>query len=106
MKPLEANLFPLLVSPEALRVYRYGHKDPKKLQGYLRQEGFFAEIRGNEVWVYGAEAPEARAAFLGEHKPQGPKERVKAFNSYLNRFLAQKGFYRSNSFVCYLIAPP
>ncbi|WP_448568972.1 hypothetical protein, partial [Thermus sp.] len=92
---LEVNLFPLLVSPDALRVYRYRHRAPQKLLAYLRAEGFFAEIRGQEVWVYGVEDPQARAPLLGTLTPKGAKEAAKAFNGYLHRFLTRKGFYRN-----------
>lgn len=96
MSPLhEVNLFPLLVSPDALRVYRYQHRAPQKFLAYLRAEGFYAEIRGEEVWVYGVEDPQARAPFLGTLTPQGAKEAAKAFNGYLHRFLTQKSFYRN-----------
>lgn len=91
----EVNLFPLLVSPDALRVYRYQHRAPQKFLAYLRAEGFYAEIRGEEVWVYGVEDPQARAPFLGTLTPQGAKEAAKAFNGYLHRFLTQKGLYRN-----------
>jgi hypothetical protein len=33
---LEVNLFPLLISPDSLRIYRYGHQAPQKLLAYLR----------------------------------------------------------------------
>lgn len=80
---LKANLFPLLVSPESLRIYRYRHRMPKRLLDYLRSQGFFAEIQGEEVWVYGAEDPEARAPLLGTLPPRGAREATKAFNGYL-----------------------
>lgn len=92
---LKANLFPLLLSPEGLRIYRYGHKEPQRLLGYLRAQGFFAEIHGQEVWAYGVEAPQARVHFLGTLKPKGTTETTKAFNGLLHRLLAQKGFYRN-----------
>ncbi len=92
---LKANLFPLALPPEALRIHRYGHKEPQRLLGYLRAQGFLAEIHGQEVWAYGVEAPEARARPLGTLRPEGVVETAKAFNGHLHRLLAQKGFYRN-----------
>jgi len=94
MKPIFVNLFRLHTIPNVLRIWRYKHSQPKKLMSFLRSGGWYAEIRDNEVWAYGVEAPDARATFLGATTPKGTLEATKAFNGYLNHYLAKKGFYR------------
>lgn len=96
MKPIFVNLFRLHIAPNSLRIWCYKHPQPEKQLNFLRNKGWHAEIRADEVWVYGADGidvPEVGAS-LRTNSPKGVLETTKAFNSHLKRHLAKKGFYR------------
>lgn len=93
--PLRANLFPLRVSPEGAKVFRFRPADLEKLLRLLRDVGWYAFRKGNEVWVYGLEAPKLPGVpMVGEEGVKGLRERVLALNSHLNQRLRAQGFIR------------
>lgn len=89
------NLFPLRSWPGDTRIFRYRHPEPQKLLGFLRNTGWHAFLRGEEVWVLGVNPPQTGVPLVGEERPRNPTEQIRALNSHLNQLLAQKGFYRT-----------
>lgn len=96
-EPLQVNLFPLKVNPEAARVFRFRPSNPEKALAFLRATGWYALQKDTEVWVYGLEAPEVHAPFVAEEPVKDLRERVLALNSHLSQKLRTKGFVRVES---------
>lgn len=91
---LQVNLFPLRVDLEGLRIFCFRPLEPKKLLADLRDRGWYAFQKGEEVWAYGLEAPGIPAPLVGVERPRGTRGRIQALNSYLNQRLQARGFVR------------